>query len=70
MTFKVSPDRVDATLFSVAEEQSSRRFEGDDEALDALFEKTRFVLLEGDTTLYREVEGALQAWSEAEMAWI
>ena len=35
-----------------------------------LFEKTRFVLLEGDKTLYKDVDGALKAWDEEEMAWV
>ena len=40
MSFVIQGDRLDATLFSVDEEESSRRFEGDDEALDALREDT------------------------------
>ena len=56
-------------LWSIAEEESSRRFEGDDAALDALFERTHFRLEPNDQTLYKEIEGAWRRWNTETMEW-
>jgi alkaline phosphatase D len=70
MTLTLDGDHLEATLWSIDEEESSRRFEGDDEALDALFERTRFRLERGDKTLYKDVDGAWLRWVPETMEWV
>jgi alkaline phosphatase D len=69
MTLTLDGEHLEATLWSIDEEESSRRFEGDDEALDALFERTRFRLERDDKTLYKDVDGAWLRWVPETMEW-
>ncbi|MGB0590699.1 MAG: alkaline phosphatase D family protein [Myxococcota bacterium] len=69
MTLTLDADQLEVTFWSIDEEESSRRFEGDDDALDALFERTRFRLEQGDKTLYKDVDGAWLRWVPETMEW-
>ena len=62
-------DHLDATLWAIAEEESDHLFEGDDDALDALFERTVFRVNSGERTLYKEADGTWLVWDTEEMAW-
>ena len=69
MTLVLDGQHLETTFWSIDEEESSRRFEGDDEALDALFDTTRFRVERDDKTLYKYVDGAWLQWVPETMEW-
>jgi len=70
ITVSLNATTFDATLWSVEETQSLSPFEGDEAALDALFERTHFRLEADDKSLYKEVEGAWLRWDKETMEWV
>ncbi|MDP6944245.1 MAG: alkaline phosphatase D family protein, partial [Myxococcota bacterium] len=70
MTIALDGEHLDATLWAIAEEESSRHFEGDDLALDALFERTTFRVNSGEHALYKDVDGTWLRWDVETMEWV
>jgi len=70
ITITVDGEHLDATMWSIAEDESGRSFEGDDSALDALFGRTTFRVNAGEQALYKDVDGAWMRWDAETMAWI
>ena len=69
ITISITGERLEATLWSIEESQCAQRFEGDDAALDALFQRTTFRVDAGDKTLYKDVDGSWLRWDAETMEW-